>query len=230
MIYFKSMKKIISSIGIIIILAGVYVFIKDQQIKKELSTVEESQFVEQGATTTSVQVTSAVQATRTNGVWSSTSTGEYLLDATSLKFEFTGYKPGGEHVGTFNAIKADIGIDEKGNPVSAKIVFDPKTVKTDSAKLDEHLQAPEFFDTAVYSEATAVIKEFKKEGDSIRAITDLTMKGVTKTLSVPITVTVADDGVVFRVDTRVKISDYSIAYGPVLDEVRVVLSGVVHKK
>jgi polyisoprenoid-binding protein YceI len=224
------MKKIISSIGVIIILAGVYIFIKDQQIKKELSTVEESQFVERGATTTSAQATSAVQATRTNGVWSSTSTGQYLLDATSLKFEFTGYKPGGEHVGTFNAIKADIGIDEKGNPVSAKIVFDPNTVKTDETKLDEHLQAPEFFDTAVYSEATAVIKEFKKEGDSIRAITDLTMKGVTKTLSVPVNIVTVDGKVTFNIDTKIKISDYSIAYGPVLDEVRVALSGVVYKK
>ena len=34
----------------------------------------------------------------------------------------------------------------------------------------------------------------------------------------------------FEIDTRVKISDYNIAYGPVLDEVRIMLEGKIVKK
>jgi polyisoprenoid-binding protein YceI len=170
-----------------------------------------------------------VTINRNAGAWNIKQTGEYTVDPSSLKFEFTGYKPGGEHAGTFNNLQSEINLDSNGNPVSGKIIFDPKSVKTDSAKLDEHLQTPEFFDTTTYSEITALIKEFKTEGNSVFAITELTMKGVTKTLSIPIKIVKADDGVVFSLDSRIKISDYSIAYGPVLDEVRVTLSGVLHK-
>jgi polyisoprenoid-binding protein YceI len=224
------MKKIIISVGVIIVVIGGYVFIKDMQIKKDLLKVEESKFVEQNSTSISVQAQSIMSVTRTDSTWNSTSTGEYVIDATSLKFEFTGYKPGGEHVGTFKSLKADISIDANGNPVSAKIVFDPKTVKTDSEAVDKHLQAPEFFDTAVHSEITAVVKEFKKEGEQVFAITDLTMKGITKTLSIPVKIVNVDGGVMFSIATRIKISDYAVAYGPVLDEVKVMLEGKVVKK
>jgi polyisoprenoid-binding protein YceI len=224
------MQKIIIIGGILILLIGGYIFIKDQQIKKELSKVGEAQFVDQNTASSSVKVASKINANKGAGLWNVTSDSAYTINPASLKFEFTGYKPGGEHVGTFNVIKAEIGLSDMGEPVQAMLTFDPKTVKTDSEALNKHLQAAEFFDTAVYSEITAVVKEFKKEGDSVRAITDLTMKGVTKTLSIPVVMSEVQGGVKFTIDTRVKISDYRVAYGPVLDEVRIFAEGVVVKK
>lgn len=224
------MKKITIGIILIALLVGGYVFIKDRQIKKELSEVEESKIIDQNTSSSTVSAVSSISANRTNGVWTVTSDGEYVVDPTSLKLEFTGYKPGGQHVGTFNTVNTKISLDKEGNPVQATITIDPKSVKTDTEAVDKHLQAPEFFDTQKYSDISIVIKEIKKEGDAMLAITDLTMKGVTKTLAIPVKIVKADDGVVFSVDTRIKISDYAIAYGPVQDEVRVTLSGVIHKK
>jgi polyisoprenoid-binding protein YceI len=83
-----------------------------------------------------------------------------------------------------------------------------------------------FLDEAV----SKLSKEIKIEGDIKEAVVDLTMKGVTKTLIVPVTVTSEEGSAMFKIDTRVKISDYSIAYGPVLDEVRIMLEGKIVKK
>jgi polyisoprenoid-binding protein YceI len=223
------MKKTIIIIVIGALLVGGYIFIKDTQNKKELSKVEESQFVDKNISSSTAEVSSSVTISRSAGVWSSNSDGEYKIDSSSLKFEFTGYKPGGQHIGTFNTLSAKISLDKEGNPIQATITIDPKTVKTDIEAVDKHLQAPEFFDTAKYPEISLVVKEIKEEGGSVVAITDLIMKGVTKTLAVPVKITKADDGTVFNIETRIKISDYAIAYGPVLDEVKVVLSGVIHR-
>jgi len=225
------MKKIIISIVAIAIIIGVYIFIQDKRIKKELSNVEESQFVDQNNSTSTAPVSASESAiTRVNGVWTVNSTQEYTIDPASLKFEFTGYKPGGQHVGTFNTMDATLSFDEAGAPIGLVMNIDPTSVKTDTEAVDKHLQAPEFFDTATYPNVTVVIKEIKKEGNSIKAITDLTIKGVTKTLAVPVTISLVEGGIKFDVDTRIKISDYKMAYGPVQDEVRVTLSGVVKKK
>lgn len=225
------MRKIIISILAIAIIVGVYIFIQDRKIKNELSNVEESQFVDQNNSTSTASVSASQSTlTRVDGIWAVNSTQEYTIDPSSLKFEFTGYKPGGQHVGTFNKMDATLSFDEVGSPIGLVMNIDPASVKTDTAAVDKHLQASEFFDTATYPNVTVVIKEIKKEGDSIRAIADLTIKGVTKTLSVPVNVSLAGGGIKFDVDTRIKISDYNMAYGPVQDEVRVTLSGVVKKK
>ncbi len=223
------MKTAIISILAIAIIIGGYIFIKDQKIKAELSNVEESKVVESNATTTTQVADSQITLNRVDGEWAVTTTGDFTIDPSSIKFEFTGYKPGGQHVGTFNTMNAIVSLDEAGNPILSKITIDPTTVKTDSEAVDKHLQAPEFFDTATNPNVTVVVKEIQKDGNNVKAITDLTIKGVTKTLAIPVTVTNQADGVKFDVDTRIKISDFKMAYGPVQDEVRIALSGVLKK-
>lgn len=221
--------KIIISILAVVLIIGVYFFIKDREIKKELSTVEKSEFVD-SKEVASKDIASEIAISRTDGVWNITSTdSEYVINPESLKFEFTGYKLGGQHVGTFNSIVTKISLDTEGNPVSANFVFDPTSVKTDAEGVDTHLQAPEFFDTKTYPQVTAIVKEIKKENGETRAITDLIMKGVTKTLSIPVTIAPTDSGLKFAIDARITISDYNIAYGPVQDEVRVVLEAEISK-
>lgn len=225
------MKKIIISILVIVLVIVGYVFIKDKKIKKELSNIEQSEFVDSTKTIDSNTVASQIKVLRTNGVWNIASQNEYTVKQDSLIFEFTGYKPGGQHVGTFNTMSADILLDAKGNPVGANFVLDPASVKTDSEGLDKHLQAPEFFDTTAYPKITVAIKEMRNVAPAeFQAITDLTMKGVTKTLSVPVKITPTEAGFKFVVDTRIIISDYHIAYGPVQDEVRLVLGAELYKK
>ncbi|MEY4440698.1 MAG: hypothetical protein RLY49_324 [Candidatus Parcubacteria bacterium] len=225
------MRKIIIGGIIIIVAVGGYVFIKDRQIKKELSTVQESQEVKGSAEKNTRETASSITLSKTNGTWSVSQTGEYTIDPKSLKFTFTGYKPGGEHTGTFNSIKSEIGLDKDGVPVSANMVIDIASVKTDSEAVDKHLQTVDFFDVANNPNITVNIKSIQIENEtSAKAITDITMKGVTKTISMPIAFARAANGTKFMIDTRVNIADFGIAYGPVLNEVRVTAEGVIMKK
>ncbi len=210
------------------LIGGGYLFIMDQRNKATLSTLEEAKEVESTATTSSATVASQVVINRTNGEWDTNSTGgNYGIVASELKFEFTGYKPGGQHVGTFNNLVATVSLDAMGNPIATEITIDPKSVQTDAAGVTGHLQKKEFFDTETFADVKVNIKEIQKEGANVKAIADLTIKGVTKTLAIPVTVTKTEAGTKFEVDTRIKISDYGMAYGPVQDEVRVTLSGLV---
>ena len=62
---------------------------------------------------------------------------------------------------------------------------------------------------------------------SAQAVTEITMKGVSKTVSVPVTFAKTESGTKFMFDTRVAIGDFGIAYGPVLNEVRVTGEGEI---
>lgn len=209
---------------------GAYMYAKDRQIKADLQNVEESQFVDSQGNTNPAAVASEINIERANGTWSIEGSGDYTIDASTLKFEFTGYKPGGQHVGTFQNLAASVGLDAEGNPVGVVIKLDPKSVKTDTAAVDAHLQKSEFFDTEAHPEVTVAVKGIEKKSDTeVSAITDITIKGITKTLSVPVKVEKTDGGAKFSVDTRIKISEWNMAFGPVQDEVRVTLSGELKK-
>lgn len=62
-----------------------------------------------------------------------------------------------------------------------KATIDVASVDTNQAKRDEHLRAPDFFDTAKYPKMTFVSKSWKKTGsDTFEVTGDLTLHGVTK--------------------------------------------------
>lgn len=231
--YTLRMKKIIVSILALALIIGVIIsvaiFIKDQEIKATLDGVEESNFVEGDGVQNLNSVDSEISITRTNGEWSISETGEYTIDPSSLVFEFTGYKVGGEHIGTFNDLTSSIALDESGIPVALGIKIMPESVKTDEADLDAHLQDAVFFNTAQYPEIQVVVKGITEE-DGIKAVTDITIKGITKTVAIPVMINASENEVKFSIDTTIKISEWDIGFGPVKDDVRVVVSGVVEKK
>lgn len=229
------MKNVIMSLlGLAILVgvaAGTYILIKDREIKKELSGVEQSEFVDTNESQNDKTVASEITLTRTAGTWAVNTTGEYTIDPATVTLNFTGYKPGGQHEGSFQNMTASVALDAAGQAIGAILKLDPKSVKTDDIKLDGHLQADVFFDTAKYPEITAAIKSVEVSADgSVRAITDLTIKGVTKTISIPVKIEKTATGMSFSVDTKIKISEFGMAYGPVQDDVRVTASGELKKK
>ncbi len=210
---------------------GAYVTIGNKKNAEELSGVEESQFVDSNDEQNDTVVASEINLSRTGGTWSVVPTGDYTIDPATLKFEFTGYKPGGQHVGTFQNLTGSVALDAAGKAIGAILKLDPKSIKTDTEAVDKHLQADVFFDTAAYPEVTVMIKSIEEESNtSVKAITDITIKGNTKTLSIPVKIEKTATGMKFWVDTKIKISEYKMAYGPVQDDVRVVVSGELKKK
>jgi len=56
----------------------------------------------------------------------------------------------------------------------------PATIATGDANLDGHLRAPDFFDAERHPEIRLVTRQVERDGDAIRALADLTIRGETR--------------------------------------------------
>lgn len=123
------------------------------------------------------------------------------FDLATSSIDFVGGSSLGDHEGTFETFTATLTLDKTTPADLSKASFsteiDLTSVKTDAAKLDEHLQAPEFFDTATSSKATFVSKEIKLEAEDganhYDIVGDLTIKG--KTVEVEAEAIITDAGI-----------------------------------
>lgn len=61
------------------------------------------------------------------------------------------------------------------------------SINTDNAKRDEHLRSPDFFDAAKFPELTFKSTKIEKRGNQLVAVGDVTIKGVTKNVEIPFT-------------------------------------------
>ncbi|MDT7040954.1 YceI family protein [Candidatus Nitronereus thalassa] len=57
------------------------------------------------------------------------------------------------------------------------------SVFTDHEKRDGHLKSPDFFDTNTFPTMTYTLKSYKKTGDTYTALGDLTIRGITKEIT-----------------------------------------------
>ena len=62
-------------------------------------------------------------------------------------------------------------------------VIQTKSVFTDHTKRDNHLRSPDFFDANTFPAMMYKMKRYKKNGDSYIAVGDLTLRGVTKEIT-----------------------------------------------
>jgi len=90
--------------------------------------------------------------------------------------------------GYFNEYTATILYDDKDiTKSSAEVTIKTASIDTRDAKRDEHLRTPDFFDAAKYPEIAFKSKRIEKSGEGFVAVGDLTMRGVTKEISIPFT-------------------------------------------
>ncbi len=87
----------------------------------------------------------------------------------------------------FNKTTGTVTLDAAKGTGAVDVVIDMKSVDTGSALFDEHIQGPDFLDTAAHPTATFKSTAVKFDGDKPVSIDgNLTIKGVTK----PVTLTV----------------------------------------
>jgi polyisoprenoid-binding protein YceI len=63
------------------------------------------------------------------------------------------------------------------------------SINTGIARRDDHLRTADFFDAEKFPEITFQSKRIEKKGDKLFAIGDLSMRGVTKEITLPFTIT-----------------------------------------
>ncbi|MFP2930416.1 YceI family protein [Pyxidicoccus sp. 3LG] len=91
--------------------------------------------------------------------------------------------------GSFNVKSGSVNLDDKDITKSTvEAVLDATTVNTGNAKRDEHLRAPDFFDTAKHPTITFKSKKVEQAGEGkLKVSGDLTMHGVTKPVVLDVT-------------------------------------------
>ena len=137
--------------------------------------------------------------------------------------------------GTFRDIDAVINID-RAQPARSSVEFNIKaaTIDTRDAQRDEHLRSPDFFEAAKYPLITFKSTSVAKKSENAFDVTgDLTMHGVTKRITLPVTFLGFGRGpsgkeqAGFEIETTLDRKDYNITWNRVLDEGGVLLGDEV---
>ena len=139
----------------------------------------------------------------------------------------------GNAYGRFNDPTGTVTYD-KADPSKTAFRFEVKTanVDTDNDKRDAHLKSPDFFDAKQFPTITFKSTQVKAEGDAMQVTGDLTLHGVTKSITFPIKKTgETDTGKMgyrtgWEAEVDLKRSEFGMTgmQGPIGDDVHLVIS------
>jgi polyisoprenoid-binding protein YceI len=140
----------------------------------------------------------------------------YTVDAAKSTVTWIGKKVTGSHNGTIALKSGSITVNGKA-VTGGTFVMDMTSIKDadGSAKLEGHLKADDFFGTTKFPTSTFVVTKVAGTGANVTVSGNLTIKGITKPLSFPATVTVNSDGTVSALAGKIMVdrTKYDIKYG-----------------
>jgi polyisoprenoid-binding protein YceI len=159
---------------------------------------------------------------------------KYQITPQNSKIEFVGSQVTGHHDGSFGDFSGQI--DFNGTPEQSRVNITIKTdsITADNPDLTKHLKTPDFFDVAKFPEATFVSTAIKAggEGGASHTVTgNLTMHGVTKSVTFPATINVTPDAATVDSNFSISRKEFGITYpGPSDNAIRdnVVLTLKIH--
>jgi polyisoprenoid-binding protein YceI len=143
-------------------------------------------------------------------------TVKYAFDQSASKVSWVGSKVTGKHDGGFGTFKGTVDVVD-GSPEKSKVDVDiaADSLTSDSEKLTGHLKSKDFFDTTAHPKATFVSTEIKKGGEKGATHTisgNLTIKGITKTVTFPATVQLAGDTANVDAEFAINRRDFQLNY------------------
>ena len=158
----------------------------------------------------------------------------YPITPEHCKIEFIGSKVTGSHHGSFQKFSGQI--HYTGDPTTSHvtITMDASSITTDDPKLTEHLKTADFFDVAKFPEVKFESVSIKPGGDKGASHTvtgNLTMHGVTKSVTFPATIAATADAITVNSDFAVNRKDFGINYAGAADNLirdEVVLKLTLH--
>ena len=128
--------------------------------------------------------------------------------------------------GTFKGLRGTIKWDV-ANPAASSfnVSVDVNTVNTGITSRDSHLKKEEYFDVAKYPTLNFVSSTVSKTSEGYSVTGNLTIKGTTKQVVIPFTVTTAGNGYLFEGNFTLDRRDYKVGGGSMVlgNEVKVTL-------
>jgi len=142
------------------------------------------------------------------------------VDTEVSVLNWKGTKPGGAHNGTV-ALKSGALVVEEGSLKSGEFVVDMNTITnvdmagSDGAgKIEGHLKNADFFDIEVYPTSKFVITSVEEAEGKLAVTGNLTIKDVTKSITIPATVTTENGVTTFTSDKfNVNRADFNVKHG-----------------
>ena len=172
--------------------------------------------------------TSASNAANTANTVNSTAaapekTETLVINPENSKVEFVGSKVTGKHDGGFKQFAGTIALaNGKAENSTVSIDLDMNSVFTDADGLTKHLMTGDFFDVAKYPKAsfkaTKIVPDAEKGAGHYMVTGDLTLRGVTKSVTFPATITVAGDSVAVNAEFSINRKDFNILYAGKADD------------
>ncbi len=149
---------------------------------------------------------------------------KYSISAENSRIEFVGSQVVGHHDGSFQKFSGQITYSGQPETSHVNVTIDTSSLNADDPKLTEHLKTADFFDVAKYPTATFVSTAIKPGGDKGASHTitgNLTMHGVTKSVTFPATIAVTADVVSVDANFSINRKDFNINYaGPANNLIR----------
>ena len=151
--------------------------------------------------------------------------GSYTIDPVhsdvSFKVRHLVSKVSGQFTEFDGAIVADF---EKLDASSVEFTIKAASIDTKNEDRDNHLRSEDFFDVETYPEITFISSKITKSGNQTFAVTGtLTMHGVSKTVTLPVTFLGEIQGprggyvAGFEIETTIDRKDYGIIWNRALD-------------
>lgn len=142
------------------------------------------------------------------------------VDTATSVLNWKGSKPTGTHNGTVS-LKSGGLLVEEGKLTQGNFVIDMSTIKVldipadkkGNADLVGHLSSPDFFEVATYPASKFVITNVEEVEGKLAVTGNLSIKDVTKSVTIPATLTEVDGVSVFKSETfNINRADFNIKY------------------
>lgn len=131
---------------------------------------------------------------------------------------FTGTFQGEAFTGEFKKFNATISYDAINLPASKfDVSVDISSVATGDSDRDNALPGDEFFDASKFPTARFVSTTFRKDGDKVIADGTLTIKGISKPVSLDVGFTPTGNGATLVVTTKLDRSAFGVGIGDYAD-------------
>jgi polyisoprenoid-binding protein YceI len=151
--------------------------------------------------------------------------GKYAVDTAATNVVWKASKVGGSHTGNISVSNGDLTIVD-GKPVTSIVTIDMNSMTStdltnpeENTKLVNHLKSADFFDTTKYPTARLALSSWEQSPEGLQMVADLTIKGVTKRVTIPVGVQSVGTGFSIVGQITIDQSDYSIVSNKAFDAV-----------
>lgn len=137
----------------------------------------------------------------------------YPFTQADSKLSWVGAKITGKHEGgfaTFGGIIEVVGGDPAKSRVRVEI--DMASVTVEPPKLEKHLKSPDFFAVEEWPQASFVSTGIKKTEAGYQVTGNLTLRGVSKSITFPATITATDAEVTVKAEFAINRKDFGVSY------------------